>query len=85
MARRLTESQIAKRLERLKERQMLALRRLVDWPEGMPPTNDAQIGALVSLERDGFAQRLPDRDPVMGDLRFVITEAGRKALQEAPA
>ncbi|MCR5875148.1 hypothetical protein LRS10_13700 [Phenylobacterium sp. J426] len=62
---------------------MLALRRLLEWPDGMPPTNDAQVGALVSLETAGFAQRLPERDSRIGDLRFVITEAGRQALEQA--
>jgi hypothetical protein len=76
MGRHYSPRQISAALQRQEERQMLALERLADWPQGMPPTQDARIGALVSLEKEGLAVRLPGRDPVFGDLRFVLTEAG---------
>lgn len=83
MGRHYTTRQITDALRRQEERQHLALARLPDWPQGMPPTNDAQIGALVSLEKEGLARRLPERDPICDDWRFVITDAGREKLEGA--
>lgn len=70
-------------LEAQEARRELALARLADWPQGMPPLCDTHIGTLVGLEKDGLAQRLPERDPVVGDLRFVLTEAGKQRQLDA--
>jgi hypothetical protein len=61
-----------------------ALRLMAETPIGISPAAalGRNIGLLVGLERDGFAERQPSRDR-LDDLVFTITDAGRQALQNA--
>lgn len=61
-----------------------ALRLMAETPAGIPPAKalGRDIGLLVGLEVDGFAVRLAQRDPRLGDLLFVITDEGRRALED---
>jgi hypothetical protein len=80
--RPLTPAQEAAKAARRDHLRNEALRLMAEWPGGLPPLSIAAgitTGILVGLERDGFAQRLADRDRI-GDPRWRLTAAG-EALQ----
>lgn len=70
----------ARALARQEERRQLALKRLGEWPQGMPVTADIGIGSMVSLVKAGLAERLAATDR-LGEERFALTDAGRAALE----
>lgn len=70
-------------LKRQEDMRLAALRRLQDWPKGMPALFGigCGIGTMMGLVKRDLAEVCGFDS--LGDARFKITDAGRRALAEA--
>ena len=78
-----SHARVRRALGRQEERAAATLKRITEWPAGMPPLAaiGSGLGILTLLERRGLVRPLA-RDR-LGDLRFVLTRAGRRQVGEA--